>query len=872
MRHTKTSHSYSQSWGFLFGTVISIAALSLLVLIFMGAGLTGFAVTDPRLPSNVTVALDLAAYPERTLLEGDATFQIDGPLDQQTSYYATLDGNRYSLRLLQALDTQGISYQLSSTIPRVESATSSITLSYPARGAQQFVFRLPRSVQIRRLQMNIHGRDENNSYPSFPKLDANRDGQFEWEYVGDFLAFNDTFTLPTGLHENQENTVGINEQNAYYCEVINLPRGRDFLVSAKYMPLQSGSGADLEAVLFSLSGSGGTVTGAGGSDTCDLDETAASAPEYRSCHLSLSYAVAGNHLLCVHNAGLNLPPDIYYEVSRDIDRNSGYRCGAIANARTSCAIQQGDFFIKVQAAEYDGVLNRRALIAEGAPEALLPAKLNAQLQTCTAYDNYCFITLDLMSETQGSIYLDGLDIEYSDQGTPVHERNFYILSTSAPTIVTLAGRDLTQENYTLTLPLDLLEVYVPSLRNNRAQGNFTLEAGMTPGPSVQLPISVVRNNSTTEDNVTFTGNFTDDVAFYQQVFTSLLDDHGPLLEFGGYKTKINDVLDALSRYVSLIHGSSNASNISLASLEDDIQDQIKVLPQYIASLGSSSFTPSISVSDFKDDYVYPQQRLEKSKQQLAYLQQQYAPAVTVEAMEVVLFNKQRQSFTIVEHGTSASFSAGKMLAFFPSGFATSASSISFAKDPDTTLSTSPLVVSWDVGSLPSTMRYVVKNNLLSAADELRVLFIPETLPEKTEQPITTCGDGKCSVFVTEDGQKIYLEDSASCPNDCGGGDIGGSWTWSIALVLLGVIAYAYFGGMYKGPGNFHNLLQSLKKGGASKNANTKLFASATDEANLRNYVQNALKKGVSQKELAETLLNRGWTKSQVDSILKQAKP
>ncbi len=871
MRHKKSSHSYDQSWGFLFGVVVSIAALSLLVLIFMGAGLTGFAVTDPRLPTNVSVSLDLDAYPERTLVEADVTIQIDGPLDQQTSYYAILDGNRSSIRLTQALDIQGISYQLSSATPRVESATSSTTLLYPARGMQQFVFRLPKSVRIQRMQMNIHGRDDGGSYPSFPKIDANRDGQFEWEYVGDFIAFNDTFVLPAGLRENQENTVGITEQDAYYCELINLPRGRDFLVSAKYMPLLPTSEADLEAVLFSVSGSGDTVTGLGGSDTCDLDEGLASAPEYRSCQLTLSYAISGNYLLCVHNAGLNLPPDTYYELSRDIDRNSGYRCGAISNARTSCAIQQGDFFIKIQTATYDGVLNRRALISEGAPEALLPAKLNDQLQTCTAYDNYCFITLDLMSETRGSIYLDGLDIEYSDQGTPVHERNFYILSTPAPIIVNLAGRDLTQDNYTLTLPLELLDLYAPTLRSNENSKNFTLEVGMTPGPSVQLPVRVIRNNATTESNVTFTGNFTDDVAFYQQLFTSLLDNQGPILELGGYKTKIEAALQDLSRYASLSRGSSNDSNASLAQLEDQLQDDIKVLPQYIASLGSSSFTPPASISDFKDDYIYPQQRSEKSKQQLAYLQQQYAPTVTIEAVEVVLFNKQRQSFTIVEHGTTTSLGAGKMLVFFPSGFATSATSISFARDPDATLSTSPLVVSWDASSLPTTMRYVVKNNLLSAAEDLRILFVPERIPETTEQPVTTCGDGKCSVFETPDGQKIYLEDSASCPADCGGQGTS-SWTIAGALLLLVVLLMYYFGGIYKGPGNFHELLQRFKKSGASKGASTKLFASASDEANLRTYVQNAFKKGVTKEAVTETLLNRGWTKQQVDAVVKQTKP
>jgi len=53
------------------------------------------------------------------------------------------------------------------------------------------------------------------------------------------------------------------------------------------------------------------------------------------------------------------------------------------------------------------------------------------------------------------------------------------------------------------------------------------------------------------------------------------------------------------------------------------------------------------------------------------------------------------------------------------------------------------------------------------------------------------------------GQKIYLEDADSCPADCGG--TGTSWTWIIAILLLCIICYYYFGGMYQGPGNFQDL-------------------------------------------------------------------
>ncbi len=866
MRHKKTSHSKNQSWGFLFGVVVSVTALSLLVLIMLSTGLTGFATVDPQLPSNISVTLDSSSYPESALLAGAAEIQLDGPLSQQTQFYATIDGNRSSLLLTAALEQQNIPYELSAATPKIEDASPATTLIYTTRGAQNFILRLPKSVRIQKMSMNLNGDTQEGSYPSFPKIDANRDGNYEWSYVGEFLSFNNTFILPLGLKENQENIVSIDEKNAYYCERITLPSSKDFLISAKYRPVKPTSSADLEAVLFSTSGSGDSIIGLGGTDVCDLNEETSTDPTYHACSLHLPYVISGDYLVCMHNAGLNLSPDIYYEASRDLDKQSGYRCGALTNGKTNCASQQGDFFIKAQQASYNGALNNRVLLAEGAPDALLPAKLNEQLQTCISYEGFCYLSLELTSESKGLIYLDGLDITYNDQGSIVHEKNFYTLSSSSPVLFKLGGKDLTQENYTLTLPLGLLAIATPKLSSSTTVKNYTLEVGLSPGPSVSTTVEVTRTNTT--ENLTFTGNFTDDVAFYQQVFTSLLQEHAAVLEIGGYKSKIEPVLKSLSQYTTL-STSSNTSTTSLTQLEDQIMDQIKTLPQYVSSVSSSSFTPSASASDFKDDYIYPQQRDEKSKQQLAYLQQQYAPTVTVETLEVVLFNKQQQLFTVVEHSTSTSFGSGKMIVIFPSSFASSTSSISFTQDPTTTLSASPLTVSWDIASLPTTMHYAIKGNLLSAADDLRVLFVPEKIPEKTEQPRTSCGDSVCSVLVSE-GQKIYLEDSDSCPADCGGGN--NPWMIGAVFLLLAVLLFYYFGGMYKGPWNFQEVLQRIKKGKDSKAAGNKLFGSSSDEANLRSYVQNALKKGVTKDAVTTTLLNRGWTKQQVDAVMKQVKP
>ncbi|MBI4680737.1 MAG: hypothetical protein HY753_05925, partial [Nitrospirae bacterium] len=103
--------------GLLFGVVVSITALSLLVLILMGMGITGFVVVNPIDPTSINFTLSEASYPEQSPVLGDVFVTFDGPVNPQTEYYATLNNNRYSARLTPALNNSNISYQLSSTTP-----------------------------------------------------------------------------------------------------------------------------------------------------------------------------------------------------------------------------------------------------------------------------------------------------------------------------------------------------------------------------------------------------------------------------------------------------------------------------------------------------------------------------------------------------------------------------------------------------------------------------------------------------------------------------------------------------------------------------------------------------------------------------------
>ena len=110
--------------------------------------------------------------------------------------------------------------------------------------------------------------------------------------------------------------------------------------------------------------------------------------------------------------------------------------------------------------------------------------------------------------------------------------------------------------------------------------------------------------------------------------------------------------------------------------------------------------------------------------------------------------------------------------------------------------------------------------------------------------------------ATADGDKIYLETSISCPEDCARKI---PWLY-IILLLIFLGAGIWYINFYRGRFKLRTITEK------------RLFKSKVDYKNLYGYVKKAKKEGFMKDEITNTLIKKGWTKEQISFIFKKLEP
>ena len=124
-----------------------------------------------------------------------------------------------------------------------------------------------------------------------------------------------------------------------------------------------------------------------------------------------------------------------------------------------------------------------------------------------------------------------------------------------------------------------------------------------------------------------------------------------------------------------------------------------------------------------------------------------------------------------------------------------------------------------------------------------------------------CGDNMCfsdSLIGVDEGDST---NEYYCPKDCGKNV---PWVWYISLgtiLLLGILWINF----YRGPGNFFDLGNKI----SYKFFHKKLFLVEKDRVILRTYTVRALKEGFNEGEIRKALLRKGWSQKQLDHIFNQ---
>jgi hypothetical protein len=132
---------------------------------------------------------------------------------------------------------------------------------------------------------------------------------------------------------------------------------------------------------------------------------------------------------------------------------------------------------------------------------------------------------------------------------------------------------------------------------------------------------------------------------------------------------------------------------------------------------------------------------------------------------------------------------------------------------------------------------------------IKTLIVPKKLPTPEIPQEYECGDGVCS---------RPDEDETKCPEDCESA-MKIPWMWIgiiLAALILGIL-YIYF---YKGKGSIGDIRKKLSP-----------FRTEKDLENVKTYIRGQLDKKVKKSEISKALLEKGWTKEQVEYAFEDIK-
>ena len=369
---------------------------------------------------------------------------------------------------------------------------------------------------------------------------------------------------------------------------------------------------------------------------------------------------------------------------------------------------------------------------------------------------------------------------------------------------------------------------------------------------------------------------------YTDVLTQVSAALPGLLTALGLQQNVQDGLTALGTFAyraSTINASTNMTTEEKTSAYDvllsDVDTAMEDLPKNVVVAKSVTDSVIVGVDDITDMVVLPNQRTADAKNKVYAYQNKFTISATAQFYTVTYFSGGTDSGTYIEKTVSGSGTNVNVVEVIPASTASNDAVVQFSGSPQILRSASPVIASWLVSSVSGQkISYTVEGDQVADLPLLKTILVPQVLPSESVQSVSggisySCGDGVCSYLETDDGEKIPLETSLTCPQDC---KKKLSWMPFIIALLI-IAAIIYYLNLYHGKYNYRELLTRLKKtSDTGKEKTTKqAFISQADQQNLMTYMKTSLDRGFTKPQITKTLLDKGWRPEQVDQIFQLLK-
>ncbi len=785
---------------------------------------TGYAVADP----TMSIELDKEKYLPNEKLQGVINISFNGNVDKEAEIEVDLEGKKEVVLLTDYLANTNTSYKTTPEKTTVTNPTTTKNLTLTAGQETLLGFKLPAGATIDSITMNIIGSPSNPT--RLLSLDIpESSGKPEWKYIGPFLDAYGIFVYPEGLNTQSEGSIQYIEKNTtYHCQLINLPYAKDYQIGAKYAAI-SGSTANLNAIILSFDGD----LAYGGGQNCTLPR-GTTVSTWNSCNINLEQGIQGYYMVCVTLD----KEERSYEISRDespsttkyncqmgLDQDWGY---AFCNP-----VESRNYYIRISPGVYNE--NLTGMIATQQfpawfTDVPFENALISYLESCEPDEiGDCSVVMKIKSESNGYVQLANLRIDYTElEGGVSYSTNFYDIATTRPEIYEIGNKSMNTAK--LTIPLSYFNITTPNLTKKQTVELFVSLAGESDSKDI-----VVYSTETPEEFREVEEEIQEAETKLNKIKTQeiawILNVDEDIQQLANYKAEVKSIKN--------MNISLEEKEGQLAEIKDEIMAYIESLPDTATKLSESGDTQIVNPSDVEE-------LVTENAGEIFQYQDKVNVNVAVTNYKLTRQDGTAELYSIIKKNIIPKESIKDVYVYevIPKTIASSISEITFEKPTFEIEREDPIVKYYHQTLTSTTIKYAVNSMVTQQAMyQLKTIIVPKKIsPEIPQGQEYVCGDGICS---------RPDEDETICPEDCEK-EMKIPWMWIIVIAVVLVLGLLYI--------NFYRGELSLGKLARKSSP----FKSEKDLESVKNYIKDQLRNGVKRKDVAKPLLNKGWTKEQVE--------
>ncbi|MDP3918960.1 MAG: hypothetical protein Q8Q35_03610 [Nanoarchaeota archaeon] len=738
-------------------TILTLFVLAI-ILIFSNSEITSYVTVDSNTTDNETTTdtntnttieetttkevktivlsegldLDLSAkkFAVDAPIKGTLDFSLVENVDPAEIVTISINGEDYVYTIEDILLDNNYSIEYEDKGFDVTNAEQDKDLTFTKSGSKLIGIQLPRYSEVETLEFAINGEVYSTTYPSGVKIDIGNEGTQDWFYLGEFVDYTGDLISSEDLDTTAEGTGYIQDNNTYYCELMNLPLSKHFRISAEYKKL--GTEGNIRAILLSVPTGNPSYGFSGGADYCDLPETQG------SCEIELAYPIEGEYIACIYSAGKQSTSSYLYSLPLDTTETTttSYTCPVDDPNGLCIATEFSNFFIYAEASEYENEMIGNIDIPEWETftNAILTGikfYVGSSPYNGLCKTSICNVPINISSASAGIITLSDLTLDYTYKTIAQSTSTFYDLEIPITNITSVDLEDL-DEGASFSIDLEDLNIILDTT------GTYTLEATFLDyDDSVELEIveadKLYDAKSLINLITTNLESYLDSDSDEYQILTML-----DLLQ------DAQDVLDDMDSFKTQI-GFVEEETL-LANVEKAISD----IPLIITLSSTSSDLLIIEPSDIDSELG--------DEEEIYFMQDSIKVTGTISTAELEYYNGDISTYTYIHKEIEAQEDIEE------------ADFYETTPDVDNLYEENvPEILTLDEGK---TEDYYFLYEGELELDDFTTIIVTQIIEE---EPDYECGDGICL---------ISYEDELTCPEDCKESSF--PWWIIILVAILGI--------------------------------------------------------------------------------------